>query len=270
MMIRGFLFLSITLLWMACQQSAKKSSETKVNHTVDSSLTAVDRTKSESSYNEQELDALIDRDTFVLMPNYPPFCKMTYFTIKKSVKGASVFNKVLAEDVNGRIESAKQFPDNSNSMRSILEYLSPDRMSVINKTMLNKDMKGGHTEFNNYVVLKGKAEYLQFRDLFKKDIFIGALNYDMNSDSILIGVPDELKVDCLNFSNLVKGNGSMTEVPQIEFSFHKDGIQIHFYRIVSSDGSYPLYKFIYDYENKIISYKLLKPYLRDDLVFLAQ
>ncbi|HEY1046787.1 MAG TPA: hypothetical protein VGF79_10130 [Bacteroidia bacterium] len=253
---------------MACDQPAKKPKASIVDSATDTITKRVDKTKSVSNYSDEELEELIDNDTINLIPNYSD-SKMVFFRIKKSLRCTKAFNEVLKEDRDISVEWARKYKDNWDNQYSVLDYLSEDRMSYFKKTMLDKNMKNGHTEFRNYALIKGRAVSLNFNDLFKENIFIAGLNYDYKSDSLLIGVPDELKVDCLNFGNLVKGNGPFTEVPQIEFAFHKDGIQIHFVPHVVDNGFYPTYKFIYEYENQVISYKLLKPYLRDDLVFLA-
>lgn len=251
---------------LACDRAVKKIDESKVKDLPVIVEKYHDSSKSISNYTDAELDVLVEHDTIKLIPDYD-WGRMIFFSIKKIFKGTKAFNDVLMEDRKSCIEWAQKYKDNIDNQFSVLDYISDNKMSFFKKTMLDKNMKNGHTEFRNYILINGKAVSVQFKDLFKKDLFIHGLNYDFKSDSILLGVPDELKVDCLNFGNLVKGNGNMTEVPQIEFAFHKEGIQIHFLRIVSSDGFYPLYKFIYEYESKVISYKLLKPYLRDDFVF---
>ena len=263
------MFFCLTLIGlMACDQTARKTKVSNVESNSDTISKLVDKTKSNSNYSEEELEQLVESDTINLIPHYE-YGKMIFLRIKKNLKSTKAFNLALKEDRDSCVEWARKYKDNWDNQYSVLDYLSNDRMSFFKKTMLDKKMKNGHTEFRNYILINGKAVSIQFKDLFKEDFFLCGLNYDFKTDSIYIGVPDELKIDCLNFCNLVKGNGNMTEVPQIEFAFHKEGIQIHFVPHIVGDGFYSTYQFIYEYENKVISYELLKPYLRNDLVFLA-
>lgn len=190
------------------------------------------------------------------------------YHINETLPVYKLFNSRLSKIYSILIKEMKPYVNQDNGIEmprgsaflyNDLKFLSENALSI----KLSGSIYGGgaHNEdwndFLNYVYINNELEELSFKDLFKPEIQLELLNYDLETDSIYYGLTDEYSNNILNFGNKYKDE--LDYMPIIEFSFAKGGICIQFHH-----ERYPI-DLQMTYEDVRIVYAKLKPYMRPEL-----